>query len=103
MGNMEKLAYRVVVVMEKVVTTNRWQSERWQIAAVLPDEGHYQSPTEIENTGDENKDSIKVVHPGFELGIFRDEGEGYFLNIHAPEPSIFATWRWNADETGCTA
>jgi hypothetical protein len=95
MRNMEKLAYRVVVVMEKVPTTNRWQTERWQIAAVLPDEGHYQSPKLIEGVAG----SIKVAHPGFELGIFRDEGEGYFLNIHAPEPSIFATWRWNADET----
>jgi Protein of unknown function (DUF3305) len=95
MHDMEKLAYRVVVVMEKVPTANRWQTVRWQIAAVLPDEGHYQSPTAIESA----PGSTKIAHPGFELGIFRDEGEGYFLNIHAPEPSIFATWRWNADET----
>lgn len=95
MHDMEKLAYRVVIVMEKVPTRNRWQSVRWQIAAVVPDEGHYQLPTEIKGT----TDSKKIAHPGFEMGIFRDEGEGYFLNIHAPEPSIFATWRWNADES----
>ena len=95
MLDMEKLAYRVAVVMEKVPTANRWQSERWQIAAVLPDEGQYLTPTVIESAAG----CIKVAHPGYEMAIFRDEGEGYFLNIHAPEPSIFATWRWNADET----
>ena len=95
MLDMEKLAYRVAVVMEKVPTANRWQSERWQIAAVLPDEGQYLTSTVIESAAG----CIKVAHPCYEMAIFRDEGEGYFLNIHAPEPSIFATWRWNADET----
>ncbi len=98
MRAMEKLVYHVVVVIEKVPTANRWQSHRWQIAAVLPDVGSYQTRTVLESAG-EDADSQKVAYPGFELGIFRDEGEGYFLNIHAPEPSIFATWRWNADET----
>jgi hypothetical protein len=62
MHDMEKLAYRVVVVMEKVPTVNRWQTERWQIAAVLPDEGHYQSPTEVE---ERRKLRIPVLNWGF--------------------------------------
>ena len=39
MRAMEKLVYHVVVVIEKVPMANRWQSHRWQIAAVLPDGG----------------------------------------------------------------
>lgn len=35
------------------------------------------------------------------MGIFRDEGEGYYLNIHAPEPAIFVVWR--LDETPVNA
>lgn len=98
MRAMEKLVYHVVVVIEKVPMANRWQSYRWQIAAVLPDEGLYKTRTRLESAFDDDG-AQKIAYPGFELGIFRDEGEGYFLNIHSPEPSIFATWRWNTDET----
>ena len=32
------------------------------------------------------------------LTVFPDEAEGYFLNVTAPEPKVFVTWRIEEDE-----
>jgi Protein of unknown function (DUF3305) len=82
------------VVMERVPTKSRWEATRWQVADVSVDEG----------TGNIERQSLpgdvlRVTHPGVVLNMFRDEAEGYFLNVGSPEPSIFVVWRWNADET----
>ena len=85
--------------MECYPTHNRWQSVQWRVVEVLPDEGEYAGPTVIANPPEAVAGTFRKAHPGFELGIFRDEAEGYFLNIQAPEPAIFAIWRFNEDET----
>jgi Protein of unknown function (DUF3305) len=99
MPAMEKLAYQVVVVMERYPVNNRWQSEQWRVAQVLPDEGEYRAPTVIAAPPDSAPGTRRVAYPGYELGIFRDEAEGYYLNVQAPEPAIFAIWRFNENET----
>jgi hypothetical protein len=92
---MEKPAFPVCVVMERVATTNRWQSEKWQLAGVLPDDrATCEARVLIEREG-----LLQKVHPGFLLVIYPDEGEGYYLNITSPEPRVFVTWRMNEDET----
>ena len=96
---MEKLSYLVTVVIERYPTNNRWQSEQWRVVEVLPDEGEYSEPTLIANPPEAAPGTVRKAHPGYELGIFRDESEGYFLNVQAPEPAIFAIWRFNEDET----
>lgn len=98
-GRMEKLSFRVTVVMERYPTHNRWNSVQWRVVEVLPDEGTYTGPTAIDNAPDALPGTLRMAHPGYELGIFRDEAEGYYLNVQAPEPAIFAIWRFNEDET----
>jgi Protein of unknown function (DUF3305) len=36
-------------------------------------------------------DNVRYVE--LELWVHRDEGEGYYLNLESPEPSIFVKWR----------
>jgi hypothetical protein len=96
---MEKISYRVTVVMERYPTRSRWQSVQWRGIAVLPDEGEYTVPTVLDNPAEAAAGSMRIAHPGHELGIYRDEGEGYYLNVQAPEPAIFVIWRFNEDET----
>ena len=33
------------------------------------------------------------LHPGFKLVLHRDEPEGYYLNVSAPQPRVFVLWR----------
>lgn len=86
---MQTLGFNVTVVMERYPTQSRWQPRQWRAIEVLPDEGTLAAPTILDSAFD----MMRVAHPGFMLEIFRDEGEGYYLNIHAPEPAIFVVWR----------
>lgn len=92
---MEKKSFPVSVVMERVATRNRWQSEKWQLAGVLPDDTPSPAPRIILD----REGLLQKLHPGFVLTLFPDEAEGYFLNVTAPEPRAFVMWRMNEDNT----
>lgn len=76
----------VQVVMRRERLANRWQTERWVLADVLP--------------ADESREAgaDERVFPGFELGLFPDEAENYYLNVTAPDPRIFVMWRLEEEE-----
>jgi hypothetical protein len=93
---LEKLKFAISVVMERVAVVSRWQSEKWQLAGVLPDDGGSTVPRVLM----EREGLLHKLFPGFVLEVFRDEGEGYYLNITSPEPKVFVTWR--VDEDGVT-
>ena len=86
---MEKLSFAISVVMERIAVNNPWQSEKWQLAGVLPDDGSATEPRILM----EREGLMHKLYPGFALMVFRDEGEGYYLNVTAPEPKVFVTWR----------
>lgn len=92
---MEKPTFPICVVMERIATHNRWQSEKWQLAGVLPDDRSTGEPRILI----EREGILQKIHPGYLLVIYPDEGEGYYLNITAPEPRVFVTWRMNEDES----
>ena len=92
---MEKPSFPVCVVMEKIAIDNRWQREKWQLAGVLPDDRSQNAPRVLI----EREGLLQIIHPGFSLVIFNDEGEGYYLNITSPEPRVFVTWRMNESDT----
>ena len=91
--DLEKLTFAISVVMERIAINNRWQSEKWQLAGVLPDDGRATEPRILM----EREGLLHKLYPGFLLKVFRDEGEGYYLNITAPEPKVFVTWRVHED------
>lgn len=45
-----------------------------------------------------NAQLLPVVTSISEFGLFKDEAEGYYLNLESPEPSIFVKWRIGSDE-----
>ena len=91
--DLEKLTFAISVVMERIAIDNRWQSEKWQLAGVLPDDGASTEPRVLM----EREGLLHKLYPGFLLQVFRDEGEGYYLNVTAPEPKVFVTWRMEED------
>lgn len=81
--------------MERIAINNRWQSEKWQLAGVLPDDRGSREPRILL----EREGLLQKIHPGYALVIYPDEGEGYYLNITSPEPRVFVTWRMSEDES----
>jgi hypothetical protein len=79
---------RVSVVMERQTLANRWATEQWQAVAVIPDSGN-EGPSLVA----EDDARARWVHPGFEIALRPDEGEGYFLNVSSPEPRLFVMWQ----------
>lgn len=91
---------RFAVLMRKQKMDNPWVSYRWVPQEVLPDFGQYESksPNSIEGKFHESdSDGETWLFTGFELDLFQDESEGYYLNTSATKPCWFVMWRLEED------
>lgn len=86
---MERAKKRVAVIMQRRALKSRWQSEAWEPVGVLLDYAGEEAPRLIV---DEN-DTTQWLYPGFEVDLRRDEGDGYYMNLSSPSPSVFVLWR----------
>jgi len=75
--------------MERRALANRWQSEEWRVADVVPWEAAAGEPRKLR----EDAGTAQWLWPGFEIALFRDEAEGYYLNLSSGAPVIFVMWR----------
>ena len=87
---METEAIEVGVVMQRLPLNNRWQPYQWrpfEIVSqdVLPGGGARCLRDDPEDT--------RWVFGNFEIRLFADEAEGYFLNINGDYPCWFIMWR----------
>jgi hypothetical protein len=89
---MMPLFFSVDVVMERVPLVNRWVSEQWQPAAVIPQaEGKQDAgPPECIEDGAER---AQWKFPRMAIELHPSEAEGYFLNLTSPAPVVFVMWR----------
>lgn len=85
---LERAPVRVAVVMERTTLANRWQAERWEPVAIVPDDGAQPAPRLLH----EDAAQSQWLHPGFTAELFRDEVEGYYLNLTATKPFAFVNW-----------
>lgn len=88
------------VLMRKEKIDNPWVSHRWVPKEVLPDfewqEG--KSPNSISGRFYEADAGGETwLFTGFELDLFLDEAEGYYLNVSATTPCWFVMWRLEED------
>jgi hypothetical protein len=75
---------------------SRWQPWRWVLADVVPHEpGFGDVPRRLLQTDDEER----WLHPGFVVELFRDDAEGYMLNVTTPAPCWFVLWRMEEEPT----
>ena len=85
----------VAVVMEREARPNRWEDWRFKLIEVVPDDPCFGANARV------LRDDGKVrrsLHPGFVLELFRDEGEGYHLNLSSGTPVWFVMWRVDEDD-----
>lgn len=83
-------AIRVAVVMEREASPNQWEAWRFKLIDVVPHEAAFGESTRV--LRDDGKVQ-RTLHPNFELELFRDEAEGYFLNLSTGTPVWFVMWR----------
>jgi hypothetical protein len=87
----------------------RWQAWRWVLADVMlhaapdeaalltPDEAHEPQAVEPIDAGAVAEGSQHWLHPRFRVELFRDDAEGYMLNLDSPKPCFWVMWRAEED------
>jgi hypothetical protein len=89
----ERPAIDVAVVMRKEPVAgpaSRWQSARWVLAEVLPQQEGFGTQPRCLLRGEREQ---RWLHPGFRVELFKDDAEGYYLNATTPAPCWFVLWR----------
>lgn len=80
------------VIMKRTLIANRWQSEQWAPLAVLADAGSdSKGEGSPELLADDGR-TAQWLYRGFELRLYTDEAEGYYLNLATPQPFVFVNW-----------
>jgi len=83
----------VAVIMQRIANTGpaaRWQPWRWQLAdVVLHEDGFGTEPRLLY----QNDTCERWLHGGLKVELFKDDGEGYYLNASTDVPSWFVLWR----------
>ena len=84
---MERPTQRIAIILRRETVESRWESHRWDLHAVVPDTGGEVLDAEA------GEGLMLRICPGFELVLFRDEAEGYYLNASTEAPSAFVSLR----------
>lgn len=89
----------VAVVMRRERITgpaSRWQPWRWVLADVVPHEAGFGDAPRLLYKNDSEE---RWLHPGYKVELFKDDAEGYYLNVTTQAPGWFVLWRME-DEAG---
>jgi hypothetical protein len=100
---MKPVYFFVDILMERVPLVNRWVSEQWRLAAVLPVgatamEVGIAKPGAAERVAD-GPAGTTWRFPGYAIELHPTEAEGYFLNITSETPLVFVMWRSAEDDS----
>jgi hypothetical protein len=87
---METEALKVAVVMQRTPLDNRWQPYQWKPFEVT---GGFLLPEGDACCLREDPADTRWLFSGFDIRLFTDEAEGYFLNVSSPVPCWFVMWR----------
>ena len=75
---------------------NRWQPWRWVLDDVVAQQAAFGSEPRILHRSD---DEVRWLHPCFTVELFRDDAEGYYLNVTTAAPCWFVLWRMEEEPT----
>jgi hypothetical protein len=92
----QRPSIEVAVVMRRERIDNRWQPWRWALADVVPNEGTFGTEPRLLFKSEAEE---RWLHPGFTVELFRDDAEGYYLNVTTPAPCWFVLWRMDEQAT----
>ncbi|MDO9196254.1 DUF3305 domain-containing protein [Rhodoferax sp.] len=87
----------VAVVMRRERVTgpaSRWQPWRWALADVVAHEDGFGTAPRLLYKNDSEE---RWLYPGYPVELFKDDGEGYYLNVTTQAPCWFVLWRMEDD------
>lgn len=90
----------VAVIMRKERITgamSRWQEWRWVLDDVVVNEPTFGATPRLLYKDESHE---RWLHPGYTVRLFRDDAEGYLLNITTESPCWFVLWRMHDPEDG---
>ena len=90
-------ALRVAVLMQRDRLVSRWQRWRWSLLDVMPDAGSEAAADGPPRCLVWTAPQSQWLYPGCEVRLYRDEAQGYHLNLTSPQPSWFVWWTPAAD------
>src|SRR5690242_3066271 len=79
--------------MQRRASTSRWADSVWEPWSVLSSADGNGAPRQLVD----EPGIAQWLHPGFTLILHRDEIEGYYLNVSAPQPRVFVLWRMEGE------
>jgi hypothetical protein len=91
----ERPSVQVAVVMQREAQPNRWEAWRFRVVDVVQHETEFGiEPRVLRDDGKRQQ----TLYPGFTLELFKDEAEGYHLNLTSGSPVWFVMWRIDEDD-----
>lgn len=87
---METIFLSVAVLMHRTPIANRWQHFQWKPIEITADPVLAAASSRCLRDGE--SESLWLFG-GFDISLYTDEAEGYFLNISSPAPCWFVMWR----------
>ena len=90
---MHQPRFPVAVIMQWTRLGGRWQAEKWEAVGVIDDTAEDSQPRLLSH----DDSHARWLHPGYAIELYRDEAEGYYLNLSAAEPFVFVMWRMEGE------
>jgi hypothetical protein len=90
----EKPSFPIAVVMQRRASQSRWVDHVWEPWGVLAGHEGDSAPRQLVD----EPTLAHFLHPGFKLQLHRDEIDGYYFNVSAPEPRVFVLWRMEDEQ-----
>src|SRR5262245_52192106 len=78
--------------MQRRPARSPWAEHVWEPVGILPADPGGEPRLLVEEAG-----VAQWLHPGFTLRVRRDELDGYYFNVSAPEPRVFVLWRMEGE------
>jgi hypothetical protein len=76
--------------------SSHWQPWRWVLDDVVPGEPGFGTEPRLLR---DDQGEQRWLHPGLRVELFRDDAEGYELNVSTPAPCWFVLWRMDEAPT----
>jgi hypothetical protein len=90
----QKPTFPIAVIMQRKPSQSRWIDSSWEPLGVLPGHAAEGPPRLLRDS----EGAQQWLHAGFSLVLHRDEAEGYYMNVSAPEPRVFVLWRMEGEQ-----